>query len=97
MHQPKPAVESIGVTVSDVPHAPFIYFEAAPALGHVNGLIRITLSAERSTLNNGHIVSEHVAVGYLRTNVQGAQDLITALNSALLLAKPAENSEGPTN
>jgi hypothetical protein len=89
--------ERAGLTVVDAANAPFIYFEEAPALGHVNGLIRVTLTAERVLLNKGVPVGEQVVTGYLRTNIQGARALIDALNSALLMAIPVEKPEGPAN
>lgn len=97
MTDAKPLVENAGITVGDVEHAPFIYFEEAPALSHINGLIRITLSAERTLIKSGKVVSDQVAVGYLRTNVQGARALVHALESAILLAQPVEQPEGPAN
>lgn len=89
--------ERPGMTVVDAASAPFVYFEEAPALGHVNGLIRITLSAERVVLNKGTPVGEQVVTGYLRTNIQGARSLIDALQGALLMAQPVEKPEGPAH
>lgn len=97
MSPTKPLSESAGLAVSDVPHAPFVYFEEAPALGHMNGLIRVTLSAERTVLRDGKVMSDQVVTGYLRTNVQGARALLDALNAALLLAQPVEKPDGPAN
>ncbi|MCS3479536.1 hypothetical protein M2212_006382 [Bradyrhizobium elkanii] len=94
MTNDKPLTADSGITVADVEHAPFIYFEEAPALSYVNGLIKITLSAERTLLISGKVVSEQVAVGYLRTNIQGARSLIHALESAILLSQPVEQPEG---
>jgi len=37
------------VTVSDSPHAPFIFYENAPGFGFTNGVVNITLSAHRAT------------------------------------------------
>jgi hypothetical protein len=91
----KPLGKKTGRTVHDVPHAPFVYFEGAPTSGSVNGLIRITLSAERVLPRDGKVAADQVAVAYLRTNVQGARALVEALNGALLLAAPAP--EGKAN
>jgi hypothetical protein len=44
---PRPAEQTV-FPVSDVPHAPFIFYEMAPALGFTNGIINITLSANRT-------------------------------------------------
>jgi hypothetical protein len=36
------------VPVSDTPHAPFIFYEAAAAFGFTNGVINVTLSTNRT-------------------------------------------------
>jgi hypothetical protein len=33
------------IPVSDTPHAPFIFYEGAPAFGFTNGVVNITLAA----------------------------------------------------
>lgn len=71
-------------------HAPFLYFEEAPTLGYMNGIIRITLEAGRQySPTLGEVVTDRVVVAYLRTNIQGALALKAAIESALLLANPA--------
>ena len=46
---PEPRPEEVAVlSVSDLPHAPFIFYEAAPASGVTNGVVNITLSAHRT-------------------------------------------------
>jgi stress response protein YsnF len=79
--------------VADVPHAPFIYFEGAPLSGHVGGMIRVTLSAERVVEQKSVIATDQVVVAYLRTNVHGARELIEALRRALLLAVPVPDGK----
>ena len=93
----KPLAENTGMTVVDGIHAPFIYFEEAPALGYINGLIRVTLSAPDATLISGVVTAKQVVTAYLRTNVQGALALRDAINAALLLAQPVEKPDGPAN
>jgi hypothetical protein len=95
MSESKTLGEGTKLTVADVDHAPFIYFEEAPALGYINGLVRITLSAERTTVDTGKVVSDQVVVGYLRTNIQGARALIDSLTKALLMAMPVEKTGNP--
>jgi hypothetical protein len=86
------------VHVSDVPHAPFIFYEFVPGFGFTNGVVNITLSAHRTFAGPNGIVTEQVVVAYLRGNVQAALSLRQALDSALLLATPpAEGSEGKAN
>jgi hypothetical protein len=77
------------IPVSDTPHAPFIFYEAAPAFGFTNGVVNITLSANRTYAGpEGTIVNEQVVVAYLRGNLPAALSLRHAINSALLLAAP---------
>src|SRR5438128_7143185 len=77
------------VAISDTPHAPFIFYENAPAFGFMNGVVNITLSANRTYAGpDGAIVNEQVVVAYLRGNVPAALSLRQAIDSALLLAAP---------
>jgi hypothetical protein len=77
------------VAISDTPHAPFIFYENAPAFGFMNGVVNITLSANRTYAGpDGAIVNEQVVVAYLRGNVPAAISLRQAIDSALLLAAP---------
>jgi hypothetical protein len=86
------------IPVSDVPHAPFLFFEVAPAFGVTNGVVNITLSANRTWIGPNGIVNEQVVVAYLRGNIQAALGLRAAIDSALLLAAPtAQGSEGKAN
>ena len=70
--------------VADSPHAPFIYFEAAPAIGTDFGNIMITLSAHRLLIgsSNEEIV-EPIAVAHLRGSSNAARLLRDALNKVL--------------
>ena len=82
--------------VSDAPHAPFIFFEVAPSFGFTNGVVNITLSANRSYVGkDGTIINEQVVTAYLRGNVLAARSLKQAIDSALLLAAPT--GEGKSN
>ena len=36
------------IPTSDTPHAPFIFYENAPAFGFTNGVVNVTLSANRT-------------------------------------------------
>jgi hypothetical protein len=90
----RPAQDTM-IRVSDVPHGPFIFYEIAPAFGFTNGVVNITLSANRTFAGPNGIVNEQVVVAYLRGNVQAALSLRQAIDSALLLAAPpAQGSEG---
>jgi hypothetical protein len=83
----KPPNEAV-TPVSDIPHSPFIYFEASPAFGFTAGVINLTLSANRIWIGKGGVESEQVVVAYLRGNVQAAANLRRAIDAALALAAP---------
>ena len=79
------------IPISDAPHACFIYFENAPAFGFANGVVNITLSANRTYAGpDGAVVNEQVVVAYLRGNVPAALTLRKAIDKALLLASPSD-------
>ena len=59
------------IPISDTPHAPFIFYENAPAFGFTNGVVNVTLSANRTYAGpDGAIVNEQVVIAYLRRNVR---------------------------
>ena len=91
---PDPPAEKVPVPISDTSHAPFIYFENAPAFGFMNGVVNITLSANRTYAGpDGAIVNEQIVVAYLRGNVRAALSLRHAIDNALLLAAPTGQKE----
>jgi hypothetical protein len=67
--------EGLIIPVSDTPHAPFIFYEIAPAFGFTNGVVNVTLSANRTWIADGKVLNEQVVVAYLRGNVQAALSL----------------------
>ena len=84
------------VPVSDTPHAPFIFYENAPAFGFTNWIINLTLSANRTWLgSDGGVVNDQVVIAYLRENILAALSLRQALDNVLLLAAPTP--EGKAN
>jgi len=89
--------EGAVIPVSDVPHAPFIFYEVAPAFGVTNGVINITLSANRTWVGPNGVVNEQVVVAYLRGNIQAILSLRQAIDNALLLAAPTPTPEGKSN
>jgi hypothetical protein len=93
--RPEPRPEKVAaLPVSDLPHAPFIFYEAAPAFGFTNGVINITLSAHRTYGGpGGAIVNEQVVVAYLRGNIPAALNLRQAIDNALLLAAPTRQDK----
>ena len=91
---PEPRPEKITIHVSDLPHAPFIFYEGAPAFGFTNGVVNITLSANRNCAGpDGRIVNQQIVVAYLRGNVRAALSLRHAIDNALLLAAPTGQKE----
>ena len=53
-----------------------------------SGVLNITLSAHRTLLGPDGVITEQVAVAYLRGNVQAALSLRQAIDNAVLLAAP---------
>jgi hypothetical protein len=90
--------EGAVIPVGDTPHAPFVFYEWAPAFGYMNGIINITLAAGRTWVRPDGIVNDQVVVAYLRGNIQAAISLRKALDDALLLAAPpVQGTEGKAN
>jgi hypothetical protein len=84
--------------VADTHHAPFIFYEIAPAFGHSNGVVNITLSANRTRIGPNGVENGQVVTAHLRGNIQAALSLRAAIDQALLLAAPAaQGSEGKVN
>ena len=82
-------------------HASFLYFESAPAFGAIQGVIQITLTANRILPIEGTQVGmDRVVVAHLRMNIPAALSLKSAIDGALLLATPTGNAaadeENPT-
>ena len=68
----------------------FIYFENAPAVGLMNGVIKVTLEAQRIFPEiDGPPTTDRVVVVHLRMNIPAAESLRAELNDALLLASPS--------
>jgi hypothetical protein len=81
-----PSIEG-GISAIASAHAPFLYFENAPAFGHMNGVIRITLTASR-IIPGDAASQDHVIIAHLRMSVPAAVSLKNAKDGALLLAAP---------
>ena len=81
----------------DIPHAPIIFFESAPALAYFDGTLRITLSTIVTLPTaDGKTTSQDVVACYLRCGVHAARHLRDTLDKALLLSVPAQH-DGKTN
>jgi hypothetical protein len=83
------------VSISDTAHAPFIFYDWAPTFGFMNGIVSITLAANRSTVGPEGLINDQVVVAHLRGNIQAALSLRKALDDALLMAAPTR--EGKAN
>jgi len=92
----RPGEVAVVIPVSDTAHAPFIFYDGAPVSGYINGVISLTLSANRTYVGPGGVImNDQVVVAYLRGNIQAAVSLRTAIDNALLLAAPT--TEGSAN
>jgi hypothetical protein len=77
---------------------PVLYFDSAPALSHLNGIIGVTLTVTGGVpTETGSVVNVGSVVAYLKCNIPAAIALRGALDQALLLAQPVENPEGKAN
>jgi len=88
--------EAAVIPFSDIPHTPFIYYDAAPVSGYMNGIISLTLSASRPCVGpDGALRNDQIVVAYLRGNIQAAANLRKAIDTAILMASPTK--EGTAN
>jgi hypothetical protein len=86
--------QEIMIPVSDTAHAPFVFYENAPAFGVTNGVVNITLSANRTWIGpNNTVMNEQVVVAYLRGNILAAKGLRDTIDKALLLASPTQGDK----
>ena len=86
----QPAAALLPMSDSGSANAPMIYFENVPTFGHMEGVIRITLTADRIYLGkpNDAIGVDRVVVAHLRSSRASAIKLRDAIDSALLLTNP---------
>jgi hypothetical protein len=85
------------IPLSSVP-MPIVYFDAAPSLSHLNGVIGVTLTVTGNVPTaDGNIIQVASVVAHLKCNIPAARALRAALDSALLLAQPVENPTGKSN
>lgn len=77
-----------GPAVKNTASAPMIYFDNAPALGVLNGVVEIELVARTMMQNtDGVIAQEIICVGHLRCSLQAASNLRTAIDKAMAIAQ----------
>lgn len=82
----------VAVPTAEVPHSsPFLYFEDAPGLGHLNGIYRVLLTAARLVpMSDGSARNVHTAVAQLQGNREALLSLRQAIDNALLLGTKPE-------
>ena len=71
-------------------HAPFLYFEASPTYGCLNGIIQITLEASRLLIADGLPVTDRVIIAHLRMSVPAANALKASIDGALGLVAQSQ-------
>jgi hypothetical protein len=77
---------------------PVLYFDAAPCLSHLNGIIGITLTVTGGVpTEEGGVDNVASVAAYLKCNIPAAIALRQALDQAILLAQPVENPDGKAN
>lgn len=78
------------LTVSDSAQAPILFFDGVSNFGTQGGVVNVTLAANRHLIRDGAIVTDVIAVGFLRCTVETAMSLRKALDDALLLGAKTE-------
>lgn len=73
------------VSVGDSKNAPVIFFDGVSNLGNFHGIVNLTLVSSRNLMSDGVVVSDIVAMAFLRCGIQGAIELRNAIDQALLL------------
>lgn len=70
--------------------APFIYFEAAPFYGLINGVGKVALVTSRQIANSpdGGVMFDQMIVAHLVGNIPAIRSLRAALDGVLLMAEP---------
>ncbi|WP_316214143.1 hypothetical protein [Bradyrhizobium sp. SZCCHNR2032] len=85
------------VPISAAP-MPVVYFDNAPTLSHLNGVIGITLIVTSNVpMGDGGVKMVASVAAHLKCNIPAAQALKGALENALLLAQPVDNPGGKSN
>ncbi len=78
-----------GLDLAASANAPYIYFDMPGASGHINGVIQVSLVANRLVPTDGNVVVDQIISAHLRMSVPAAHSLKLALEAAILLAAPA--------
>jgi hypothetical protein len=91
-----PSVQG-GISAIASADAPFLYFEAAPFYGLLNGVGQVTLDTGRifGADASGKVIMDRVLVAHLRGNLNAIRSLRAALDGILLMAEPRPSS--PSN
>jgi hypothetical protein len=87
-----------GVVALQSTPLPVLYFDSAPSISHLNGVIGITLTVTGGApTKNGGVDTVAAVAAYLKCNVPAAISLRAALDQAILLAQPVDNPSGKAN
>lgn len=81
------------IVVTDPGNAPIIFFDGVPNFGTANGIVNITLAANRHMLQGDSVETDVIATAFLRCNVQAAMNLRDAIDKALLIGAPAADHQ----
>ena len=77
--------------VKDIGHAPIVYFDGVTNFGCNNGVVNVTLGANRYLPDSGSgVIGDVIVVSHLRCTVAAAMDLRAALDKALLIGAPTD-------
>jgi hypothetical protein len=100
--EPSPQFGILKFADSDIQMSPIpmniVYFDSAPSLSHMNGIIGITLVVTGNVpFSDKGVANVASVVAHLKCNIPAAMALRDSLNSALLLAQPVEKPEGKAN
>jgi hypothetical protein len=79
--------------ITDEPHAPILFFDAAPNYGFLSDIVNVTLTCMRFLPAEDSVIAKPVVVAHLRCGRETAIALRNAIDNALLIAaKPPEGS-----
>lgn len=79
-------------TVKDDVPAAFLYFDGTSNCGYHNGIVNVTIVANRFLpQRGGGVGTQFIAVSHLRCSIEAAKDLREALDKAILIS-----STGPS-
>ncbi|PZA11196.1 hypothetical protein DNX69_17990 [Rhodopseudomonas palustris] len=92
----EPTDKSVDITYLDIPTAPHLYFDIAPAHGVIANGVEVELAARTlNPLADGSVEVKFVTTARLRCSQAGAQHLRNALDAVLKMFEASQ--EGPSS